>query len=80
MNGLSNNPFLWIQVLQSANELHLADSFWASVYYLICDKFNMNDNQKVIIYPFNRDGGLYSKRDNRELFYNWKFNTKKCIF
>jgi len=80
VNGLSLNPFLWIQVLQSANELHLVDSFWASVYYLICYKFDINDNQKVIIYPFNRDGGLWSKRDNRELFHNWKFKEKKCIF
>ena len=80
VNGLSENPFLFIKILQSAHELHLADSFWASIYYLIYFKFNTNDMQKVIIYPFKRDGGLWSKNDRRILFHNWIYKRSKCIF
>ena len=80
VDQMASNPFIWIKILESADEIHLADSFWASAYYLMRYNNDLNNEQTVIIYPINRDGGLWAKKNKRELFTNWKFKPKKCIF
>ena len=62
LGEIASNPFICSKVLQNAQEIHLIDSFWASVCYHLDMKFSLLQNTKVSIYPFkSRGGSLFDK-------------------
>ena len=68
INGLSNNMFSFLKILENAKEIHLMDSIWASFCYLIDSKFKLFNNIKIYLYPFNeRSGGLIEDKNQSEL-------------
>jgi len=68
INGLSNNIFSCIKILENAKELHLMDSLWASFCYLLDAKYNLFSNKKIYLYPFKkRSGGLVETYKQSEL-------------
>jgi hypothetical protein len=50
LNGISNTFFDYIQVIEHAKELHLLDSVWAAIIYLIDCKYNLFQNKKIYVY------------------------------
>lgn len=62
INGITDKPFSFIKVLMNAKEIHLVDSFWASVCYHIDARYSLLNNVDIYLYPFkggtNRWGGL----------------------
>lgn len=57
LDKLSNNIFATIKVLQNSKELHLSDSVWAALCYLLDARYGLFQNKQVHLYPYNsRDG------------------------
>jgi hypothetical protein len=76
LNGLFDNPFLSIKILQNAKELHLTDSMWGSICYLLECKYNIFKNNIVYYYPYKtRCGGLFCE-DNTRNYYDLPPQTK----
>lgn len=70
LNGLFENPFVSIKILQNAKELHLSDSMWGSLCYLMECKYNLFKESKIFFYPFKtRCGGQFCDDKSRK-FYN----------
>lgn len=70
LNGITNNPFAFIKVLENAEEIHLIDSVWASVVYLLDAKYKLFHNKTIYLYPFsqdNRHGGNIWHKDQTRL-------------
>lgn len=62
LGEITSNPFISAKVLQNAQEIHMIDSFWASVCYHFDMKFSLLSDVKVSIYPFkSRGGSLYDR-------------------
>lgn len=66
LSGLTNNPLLYVRVLQNAKEIHLIDSFWAAIIYQLDARYELFANKTINIYPFKpsssgqvRGGGLF---------------------
>ena len=57
LGEITSNPFISSKVLQNAQEIHLIDSFWASICYHLDMKFSLLQSVKVSIYPFKSRGG-----------------------
>ena len=88
INGITDKPFSFIKVLMNAKEIHLVDSFWASVCYHIDARYSLLKDVDIFLYPFkggsNRWGGLVkdiSYKDELELqpkqLQNWKIVTNE---
>lgn len=59
VNGKVNNIFSFIKVLEQSKELHLVDSAWASVVYLLDAKYGVFKDKEIFLYPYpTRSGGL----------------------
>lgn len=61
LNGIVKNPFSLIKVLINAKEIHVVDSFWASVCFNIDAKYGLFNDVPIYLYPFkhhNRWGGI----------------------
>jgi hypothetical protein len=79
LNGIIENPFLFVEVLKNAKEIHLVESIWASVVYLLDSKYKLFSDKKVNIYPFkSRTGGLLSSYESKNIIpfqpENWVIN------
>jgi hypothetical protein len=77
LNGMTDNPFRMLSVLENARELHLADSLWATLCYVMDAKYGMLKHVPVFLYPFgHRSGGCCRSRDVLKLepvdLPNWK--------
>lgn len=58
INGKVANIFSYIRVLENAKELHLVDSVWACLCYLLDAKYRTFANKPIYLYPFSeRSGG-----------------------
>jgi hypothetical protein len=71
LNGITNNVFSYIKILENAKELHLVDSIWAATCYLLDSKYAIfkNNGIKVYLYAFkSRGGGLMEKYEDSEIF------------
>ena len=81
LNLFYENPFHLIKVLQNAKEIHVLDSMWGSIIYLIHSKYNLLCNPKVFYYPFEeRCGGIFCDTKTFEYFeidYENKFHPKE---
>jgi hypothetical protein len=68
LNGITNNIFSFIKVLENAKELHLIDSIWASFCYLLDAKYNLLKGKTIYLYPFlDRSGGCVATRNDKVL-------------
>ena len=71
LNKISNIYFDYIKVLENAIEIHLLDSSWAAICYLLDSKYKLFQNKNIPIY-------LYAKRNYNQMFLdpvkleNWK--------
>ncbi len=79
VNGITENPFAFVKVLQNANEIHLIDSVWASMCYLLDARYGLFQNKTISLYPFSADGRhggcIYYKGQDRLFPFaleNWK--------
>jgi hypothetical protein len=59
--------FSYIKILQNSKELHLVDSTWASMCYLLDAKYKMFKNKKIFLYPYERSGGLLKDKNQTNL-------------
>ena len=59
MNCVSNVFFDCIKILEDADELHLIDSVWAAICYLLDCRYGLFQNKKVVV---------YCKRDYYQMF------------
>ena len=63
LNGISNNIFETIKVLEISKEIHIVDSIWAAFCYLLDSKYKILQNKKVYLYPFgNRSGSCLENK------------------
>jgi len=58
LDGRVKNIFSYIKILQNSKELHLVDSVWAAMCYLLNCKYGMFKDKKIFLYPYERSGGL----------------------
>lgn len=64
LNRITDNFFIYSEILQKSKEIHLVDSVWASVIYLLDCKYKLFENIPIFIYPFrSREGGLLNYDD-----------------
>jgi hypothetical protein len=68
LHGKSNIFFDYITIIQNAKELHLVDSIWAVLVYLLDSKYSLFNNTKIIIYC--KRGYNFMFNDNNKLE-NW---------
>ena len=61
LNQISNIYFDYIKVLENANEIHLLDSSWAAICYLLDARYKFFYNKNIPIY-------LYTKRGYSQMF------------
>jgi hypothetical protein len=61
LNQISNIYFDYIKVLENAIEIHLLDSSWAAICYLLDAKYKLFQNKNIPIY-------LYAKRGYSQMF------------
>lgn len=58
VNGKADNIFSCIKILENAKELHLVDSVWACLCYLLDAKYRIFADKPIYLYPFSvRSGG-----------------------
>jgi hypothetical protein len=50
LNGISDIFFDYIKVLENAIEIHLLDSVWGALVYLLDAKYKLFSNKKIYIY------------------------------
>jgi hypothetical protein len=69
LNGITDNVFSYIKILENAKEIHLVDSIWAATCYLIDGKYKLFSNKNIYLYAFKtRGGGLMEKYEDKEIF------------
>jgi hypothetical protein len=61
LNQISSVYFDYIKVLENAIEIHLLDSSWAAICYLLDAKYKLFQNRNIPIY-------LYAKRGYSQMF------------
>jgi len=68
LESLSKNIFESIKILQKSEEIHLVDSLWASLCFLLDAKYKLFSEKKIYLYPFkNRGGGCIWNKFGKEL-------------
>jgi hypothetical protein len=77
LNGITNNIFHSIKLLENSKELHLTDSLWAAFCYLLDAKYSLFKNKNVYLYTYHENGGACLENHNvRSLepinLENWK--------
>lgn len=72
LNKITNNPLLWIKVIEKSIEIHLIDSIWACICYQLDAKYSLFKNREMKI---------YCKRSHENMFQfpiklpNWELIT-----
>ncbi len=59
LNGISDIFFDYVKVLENAREIHLLDSVWGAIIYLLDSKYKLFSNIKIY---------LYCKRGHSKMF------------
>jgi len=67
LDGRVSNVFSYIKILENSKELHLVDSTWASMCYLLDAKYEIFKNKKIFLYPYERSGGLLKDKNQINL-------------
>lgn len=68
LNGITNNVFDFIKVIENAKEIHLVDSIWAATCYLVDAKYSIFDKKNINLYPFKkRSGGLIQNHGDTKI-------------
>lgn len=62
LDGITDNPFSFVKIIENCDELHLVDSVWASLVYLLNYKVKSLRNKKTYIYWLGRSGGLMNSQ------------------
>jgi len=62
LDGITDNPFSYVKIIENCEELHLVDSIWASLVYLLNFKVKSLKNKKTYIYWLGRYGGLMNSQ------------------
>jgi hypothetical protein len=57
LNGITNNFFHTIKLLENSKELHLTDSLWAAFCYLLDAKYGLFKDKNVYLYTYHENGG-----------------------
>lgn len=57
LNRISNNIFDSIKILEKAKEIHIVDSVWSILCYLLDTKYGLFKDKKVYLYPFKERSG-----------------------
>ena len=70
LNGISNIFFDYIKVLENAIEIHLLDSVWGALIYLLDAKYRLFSNKKIYIYCKRNYTEMYTKPMKLD---NWIF-------
>jgi hypothetical protein len=70
LNGLSDTFFDCIKILENAQEIHLLDSVWGALIYLLDAKYNLFKNIKIYIYCKRGYNDMYKKPNQLS---NWIF-------
>lgn len=50
LNGITNNIFEYIKVLEHAKEIHLLDSIWGALIYQLDSKYHLFKDKKIVLY------------------------------
>jgi hypothetical protein len=72
LNGITNNIFETIKILEHAKEIHVIDSVWGTFCYLLDTRYGLFKDKQVYIYPFladgnNRSGGCLRNKHIKQL-------------
>lgn len=57
LDSISSNLFNTIKLLEKAKEIHVVDSVWSILCYLLDTKYGLFKDKKVYIYPFKERSG-----------------------
>jgi hypothetical protein len=68
IDNKTKNIFSFIKILENSKEIHLVDSTWAALCYLLDCKYNTFKNINIFLYPYERSGALL--RDKFQLSLN----------
>lgn len=74
LGGLTTNPFHYLKVLEEAKEIHVIDSMWAILCFLMEEKEKMflKNDKKIVLYYLNRPGGLLPNDNVVSNYHNWR--------
>jgi hypothetical protein len=61
LNGVSDTFFDYIKILENAQEIHLLDSVWSAIIYLLDAKYSLFKNIKIYIYCKRGYYDMYKK-------------------
>jgi hypothetical protein len=61
LNGVSDTFFDYIKILENAQEIHLLDSVWGAIIYLLDAKYSLFKNIKIYIYCKRGYYDMYKK-------------------
>lgn len=50
LNGITDNMFEYIKVLEHAKEIHLLDSIWGALIYQLDAKYQLFQDKKIVLY------------------------------
>jgi hypothetical protein len=80
LNGISNNIFETIKVLENSKEIHIIDSIWATFCYLLDTKYHIFENKNIYLYPFLDRSGSNLENTNTKILepihpLNWKIKN-----
>lgn len=70
LNQISNIFFDYIEVIEHATEIHLIDSSWAALIYLLEIKFNLFHNINIMLYAIKNHKEMFQKPKKLD---NWIF-------
>lgn len=67
LNGITENPFSYLKIIENCQELHLVDSVWATFVYLVSLKTPSLSEKPVNLYWLGRPGGILNSEDDAEI-------------
>jgi len=70
LNNISDTFFDYIKILENAEEIHLLDSVWGAIIYLLDTKYNLFKNIKIYMYCKRGYNEMFEKPIKLE---NWIF-------
>lgn len=69
INSMTKNVFDFIKIIENAKEVHLVDSIWASVCYLLDAKHEIFKDKTINLYSFkSRSGGLVQNHEDSIIY------------
>ena len=69
LNGITDNMFEYIKVLEHAKEIHLLDSIWGAFIYQLDAKYQLFKNKNIILYARRQYHKMFTEP---YMLSNWK--------